>query len=161
MYNKNQRSLEKIAQLISELQKELINLTGSDLFNSEPIKLIALDKEKSFEEKASIVLHTLGIPAKLSGYEQILITLNILAQHPSPMKTRTVTKEIYPIMAKQLNTTDIAIGRNTRYAIWCACNKGNTDLLIKLFPHYINNIKAGIPNCEFLFRILEYIQKGY
>ena len=149
MNNEKQRSVEKIAVLFSELQKELFNLTGSELFEPNSNKIISL----TFKDKTYSLLAKLGIPSSLFGYEMIAFALNYLHT-----KNRKVfyTKELYPTIASAFSTTATAVERDMRHAILFACQKGNTELLKTLFP--FNFSEDGIPNSIFLPGILEYLK---
>lgn len=54
------------------------------------------------------LLRCLGVPARLSGFNYLVETLLLLVNRP--FETRLVTGEVYPVVAKQCNTTPIGGG---------------------------------------------------
>lgn len=60
------------------------------------------------------LLRCLGVPARLSGFNYLVETLLLLVNRP--FETRLVTGEVYPVVAKQCNTTPIGVDQAIRTA---------------------------------------------
>lgn len=151
------KKLKKIAVLISELQKELYDLTGSKLFVPDSTEFCSVSKDHTIDKKINQVLTLLGTPGSINGYEMIKSSLKYLYE-----KKRKVyyTKELYPSIAKKFSKTPTAVERNIRHAILVTCKKGNKEFVKELFPHF-DNIEMGIPVNIFLSRVLEYVKKDF
>lgn len=61
------------------------------------------------------LLRCLGVPARLSGFNYLVETLLLLVNRP--FETRLVTGEVYPVVAKQCNTTPIGVDQAIRTAV--------------------------------------------
>ncbi len=102
----------------------------------------------NLETKITNMLHEIGVPAHIRGYnyirEAILISVdNIDILH-------YVTKELYPEIAKRYGTTASRVERAIRHAIEVAWNRGNLEAKYDLFSYTINLNKGKPTNSEFI-----------
>lgn len=82
------------------------------------------------------VLLKIGIPTGNNGFKYITDAILILSENPDI----SITKELYPMIAKQNSTTGSRVERSIRYAFEIARSpKGNYDAV----EHYI-----GFINCQ-------------
>ena len=82
---------------------------------------------------------TVGIPANAQGYQYLRSAIILVFQHPD--YTNAITKQLYPIVAKQFDTTPARVERSIRHAIEIAWNRGKIDKIngvfgIELFGKY-------------------------
>lgn len=95
-------------------------------------------------------IREIGIPANLSGYSYIRTAIKLTVQNPEILNM--ITKWLYPEIAKKHQRTSSSIERSIRYSINVAFNRGNTEMLQKLF--------RGIPtNSEFIGLISDEIRR--
>ena len=80
------------------------------------------------------ILHEIGIPAHIKGY--IYLRVAIMDVYYNSEYLGQITKELYPDIAKQFNTTSTRVERAIRHAIEIAWNRGNIDAIDKIFGYY-------------------------
>ncbi len=106
------------------------------------------------EKDISNILDKIGIPGHIKGYrflrEAITMTVN------DPEVINSVTKTLYPGVAKVFNTTPERTERAIRHAIEVAFDKGDTQILKNLFGCTV--IKGKPTNSEFVFSIADKIR---
>lgn len=73
----------------------------------------------------------------------------------------SITKILYPTIAKNHQTTPSRVERAIRHAIEVAWNRGNTEVLDKMFGYTINSGKGKPTNSEFIALIADKIQLDY
>ena len=107
----------------------------------------------SDELKVTDILHQIGVPAHIKGYQflrdAILLTMN------EPEYINAVTKRLYPEIAKKNGTTASRVERAIRHAIEVAWDRGDVDTLNSYFGYTIHNlifIVAGF-NLLFYFKV--------
>ena len=66
-----------------------------------------------------------------------------------------MTKQLYPSVAKQYETTSSRVERAIRHAIEVAWNRGKVDAIDALFGYTINNHKGKPTNSEFIALIAD------
>lgn len=100
------------------------------------------------EEKVTILLHNIGIPAHIKGY--VYIRCAIIESFYNPNYIGQITKSLYPEIARRYSSTPSRVERAIRHAIEIAWNRGSVDLIDKIFGYTINAFKAKPTNSEFI-----------
>ena len=99
----------------------------------------------------SEIMHQLGVPAHIKGYlylrEAIILSIN-----DSEMMS-SVTKVLYPTVAKRYATTSSRVERAIRHAIEVAWDRGDVDVLSSYFGYTIHNERGKPTNSEFIAMI--------
>lgn len=107
----------------------------------------------SDELKVTDILHQIGVPAHIKGYQflrdAILLTMN------EPEYINTVTKRLYPEIAKKNGTTASRVERAIRHAIEVAWDRGDVDTLNSYFGYTIHNLRGKPTNSEFIAMIAD------
>lgn len=67
----------------------------------------------------------------------------------------SITKVLYPDIAKKFNTTASRVERAIRHAIEVAWNRGNIDSLSAIFGYTVSVSKAKPTNSEFIAMIAD------
>ena len=102
----------------------------------------------SDELKVTDILHQIGVPAHIKGYQflrdAILLTMN------EPEYINAVTKRLYPEIAKKNGTTASRVERAIRHAIEVAWDRGDVDTLNSYFGYTIHNLRGKPTNSEFV-----------
>lgn len=110
-----------------------------------------------FENKLEIsitrMLHELGMPSHIKGYQYIRD--GILMIYNNPEIIGGITKELYPDVATKYNTTVSRVERAIRHAIEVSWNRGNWDLMEEIFGHSVDIDKAKPTNSEFIVTIAD------
>lgn len=98
----------------------------------------------------------LGIPAHLRGYQFLRSALEMCVNDMELVGS--VTKLLYPDLAKMYQTTDTKIERAIRNAIEVSWERGNCELFEELFG-YCNSPEYTRPtNSEYIAVVADYIR---
>ena len=93
------------------------------------------------------------VPAHIKGYqylrEAILLTIDDMDI------INSVTKVLYPEVARKFNTTPSRVERAIRHAIEVAWDRGDIETLQKFFGYTVSNIKGKPTNSEFIAMIAD------
>lgn len=110
----------------------------------------------SLEAKVTNILHEIGVPAHIRGYhymrEAIMMSVNNIDV------LNYITKELYPSIAKQCNTTPSRVERAIRHGIEVAWTRGKVDAIDRLFGYTVNNHKGKPTNSEFIALIADHLR---
>lgn len=99
------------------------------------------------------ILHELGIPSHIKGYQYIRDGIGILFERPETIGG--ITKELYPELAHKYDTTVSRVERAIRHAIEVSWNRGDWDLMEDIFGHSVDIDKAKPTNSEFIVTIAD------
>ena len=99
------------------------------------------------------ILHELGIPSHIKGYQYIREGIGIIYEHPETIGG--ITKELYPELAEKFDTTVSRVERAIRHAIEVSWNTGNWELMEEIFGHSVDIDKAKPTNSEFIVTIAD------
>ena len=111
------------------------------------------------ERTISDLMLELGIPAHLRGYQFLRSAIGMCVEDMELVGS--VTKLLYPDLAKMYQTTDQKIERAIRNAIEVSWERGNSELFEELFG-YCNSIEYSRPtNSEYIAATADYIRLKY
>ena len=99
------------------------------------------------------MLHDLGIPSHIKGYNYIREGICLVYENPSMIGG--ITKELYPALASRFNTTTSRIERAIRHAIEVSWNRGDLDYMEELFGHSVDIDRAKPTNSEFIVTLAD------
>ena len=105
------------------------------------------------ESQVTKVIHQIGVPAHIKGY-QYLRTAIIMTVNDSEV-INSVTKILYPSVAKQYQTTSSRVERAIRHAIEVAWDRGDVDTLNNYFGYTIQSSRGKPTNSEFIAMIAD------
>ncbi len=105
------------------------------------------------------VIHQLGVPAHIKGYHYLREA--ILASLDDSELLESVTKMLYPAVAKKFETTSSRVERAIRHAIEIAWDRGNLDTLNSFFGYTVNTCKGKPTNSEFIALITDKLRLQY
>lgn len=111
---------------------------------------IAVSKRKpiTIEEKISEIFISIGIPPHIKGYGYLREGIKMTIE--SPYIINSVTKELYPSIAKKFSTTASKVERAIRHAIEVAWNRGRIDAINAIFGARIYLGSEKPTNSEFI-----------
>ena len=121
--------------------------------------LPAEDKTPDIETQVTKIIHQIGVPAHIKGY-QYLRTAILLTVRDSEM-INSVTKILYPSVAKKYQTTTSRVERAIRHAIEVAWDRGDVDTLNAYFGYTIQNNRGKPTNSEFIAMIADNLRLKY
>ena len=107
--------------------------------------------ERDLEVMISEVLHQIGVPAHIKGYQYLRYSI-ILCTSDSSM-LGGITKVLYPTVAKKFHTTPSRVERAIRHAIEVAWDRGDVDVLMSYFGYTIQSDRGKPTNSEFIAMI--------
>ncbi len=111
---------------------------------------------RELEKTISDFMLELGIPAHLRGYQFLRSAVGMCVEDMELVGS--VTKLLYPDLAKMYQTTDTKIERAIRNAIEVSWDRGNSDLFEELFG-YANTVEYTRPtNSEYIAVVADYIR---
>ena len=107
----------------------------------------------ALERLVTSIIHEVGVPAHIKGY-QYLRTAILMTIEDSDV-INSVTKILYPSVAKQYSTTSSRVERAIRHAIEVAWDRGDVDILNSYFGFTIQNNRGKPTNSEFIAMIAD------
>lgn len=111
------------------------------------------DKENELRIKVSDMLHNLGMPSHIRGYQYIRDGIMMMYKEPDMLKG--ITKEIYPELALKYDTTSSRVERAIRHAIEVSWSRGDYDLMEKYFGNSVDFDKSKPTNAEFIITLTD------
>jgi two-component system response regulator (stage 0 sporulation protein A) len=120
---------------------------------------IADDNTPDIEAQVTRIIHQIGVPAHIKGY-QYLRTAILLTVKDSDI-INSVTKVLYPSVAKKYQTTTSRVERAIRHAIEVAWDRGDVDTLNSYFGYTIQNNRGKPTNSEFIAMIADNLRLKY
>lgn len=116
-------------------------------------------KQRDLESDVTSIIHEIGVPAHIKGYqylrEAIVMSVNDIDM------LNSITKILYPTIAKKYQTTPSGVERAIRHAIEVAWSRGKMDTIDELFGYTIHNGKGKPTNSEFIALIADRIRLEY
>lgn len=137
-----------------DLEKRILDITKKE-YNNKVIDV----EYNNIQSAISKILHELGIPSHIKGYQYIREGINILYDHPETIGG--ITKELYPELANKYDTTVSRVERAIRHAIEVSWNRGSWDLMEEIFGHSVDVDKAKPTNSEFIVTIADKLRLDY
>ena len=113
------------------------------------------NKEENIEALVTNVIHEVGVPAHIKGYQYIRDSIELMYNNPDTLGG--ITKEVYPYIADKYNTTPSRVERAIRHAIEVSWNRGDYDLMEEIFGHSVDFDRAKPTNSEFLATVADKI----
>lgn len=105
------------------------------------------------------MLHELGIPSHIKGYQFLRDAINIVFDRPDVIGG--ITKELYPELAGKYDTTVSRVERAIRHAIEVSWNRGSWDMMEELFGHSVDIDKAKPTNSEFIVTLADKLRMDF
>lgn len=99
------------------------------------------------------ILHQIGVPAHIKGYQ--FLRDAILMTMDDNEYINSVTKRLYPEIARRNSTTASRVERAIRHAIEVAWDRGDVDTLNSYFGYTIHNLRGKPTNSEFIAMIAD------
>lgn len=102
------------------------------------------------------IIHQIGIPAHIKGYQYIRYSIMLAVKDEKIIES--ITKELYPAVAKKHNTTTSRVERAIRHAIEVAWDRGDIETLNDYFGFTVQSSKGKPTNSEFIAMISDKIR---
>ena len=118
-----------------------------------------IERSPDMETQITKIIHQIGVPAHIKGY-QYLRTAILLTVNDGDI-INSVTKILYPTIAKQYQTTTSRVERAIRHAIEVAWDRGDIDTLNSYFGYTIQTNRGKPTNSEFIAMIADNLRLKY
>ena len=102
------------------------------------------------------ILHQIGVPAHIKGYQYVREAIRLTVENPEMLNS--VTKILYPTVAKNFKSTSSRVERAIRHAIEVAWDRGDVDVLNSYFGYTIQSQRGKPTNSEFVAMISDKIR---
>ncbi|MBR2343100.1 MAG: sporulation transcription factor Spo0A [Clostridia bacterium] len=118
-----------------------------------------LSELPDMEAQVTKIIHQIGVPAHIKGYQYLRCA--ILMTIDDNEVINSVTKVLYPTVAKKFQTTTSRVERAIRHAIEVAWDRGDVDTLNSYFGYTIQNSRGKPTNSEFIAMIADNLRLKY
>ena len=105
------------------------------------------------------MIHRIGVPAHIKGYHYLREAIMLCVDDKEMLES--VTKLLYPAVAKKFATTPSRVERAIRHAIEIAWDRGDVDVLNSFFGYTVNTGKGKPTNSEFIALLADKISLKY
>ncbi len=117
------------------------------------------EKVYDLEQDVTDIIHEIGVPAHIKGYQYLREAIMMSVREPAMISS--ITKVLYPTIARQFQTTPSRVERAIRHAIEVAWSRGRMETLDALFGYTVNTGKGKPTNSEFIALIADRIRLKY
>ena len=104
-------------------------------------------------QQVTKVIHQIGVPAHIKGYNY-LRTAIIMAINDDEV-INSITKALYPAVARKYDTTSSRVERAIRHAIEVAWDRGDIDTINQIFGYTIQSQRGKPTNSEFIAMVAD------
>lgn len=113
----------------------------------------------NLEAMVTEIIHEIGVPAHIKGYQYLREAIMMSVEEPAMISS--ITKILYPTIAKCFQTTPSRVERAIRHAIEVAWSRGRMETLDALFGYTIDTGKGKPTNSEFIALIADRIRLSH
>ena len=161
------RDEEQVSEILHKLinaNKEfqiMITVTSGKKENSGDTQEIIVKPQtkRDLEKDVTDMIHEIGVPAHIKGYQYLREAIMMAVEDIDMLAS--ITKVLYPTIAKKYQTTPSRVERAIRHAIEVAWSRGRMETLDSLFGYTINTGKGKPTNSEFIALIADKIRLQY
>lgn len=136
---------------INTMAERIIQLSG---WKNEISPVVVKDNvvtDPELELMVTEIIHQIGVPAHIKGYHYLREAILLSIKNSDIINS--VTKLLYPTVAKHYGTTSSRVERAIRHAIEVAWDRGDIDVLNSYFGYTIQNDRGKPTNSEFIAMI--------
>jgi len=105
------------------------------------------------EVEVTNIMHEIGVPAHIKGYQYLRDAIMMVVKDLDVINS--ITKQLYPTIAREYNTTPSRVERAIRHAIEVAWSRGQIDAIDALFGYTVNVGKGKPTNSEFIAMVAD------
>ena len=112
--------------------------------------------QRQLDSTITSIIKEIGVPAHIKGYAYLREAIQMVYFDIELLSS--VTKILYPEIAKKFNTTASRVERAIRHAIEVAWNRGSYENISELFGYTVHHMKSKPTNSEFIAMIADKIR---
>ena len=150
----NEMVLNRIKHVRKERERNFAEVRKVNAYESKSEYM-----ERNLETDATNIIHEIGVPAHIKGYQYLRDAI-IMSVNDMEM-LNSITKILYPMIAKKHQTTPSRVERAIRHAIEVAWSRGKMDTIDELFGYTVNGGKGKPTNSEFIALIADKVRLEY
>lgn len=135
------------------------NMQRNDLKKVQPYETLDEYVKANLEKDITKILHEVGIPAHIKGYQYLRDAVTISMEEEGQITS--VTKVLYPTIAKYHKTTSSRVERAIRHAIEVAWGRGKLETIDEIFGYTVHTGKGKPTNSEFIALVTDKIRLDY
>lgn len=129
------------------LVQRIINVYEGDRLGGKIVRRKSVS-EKTLDERISNIFVSVGIPAHIKGYQFLREGIKLAVDNPAIINS--ITKNLYPSIARHFNTTPSKVERAIRHAIEVAWNRGKIENINNIFGVKVYSSSEKPTNGEFI-----------
>ena len=134
---------------LESIYRRTLDISGyRDLHPSAPNPVVVNAANRSLDEKITNIFLTVGIPAHIKGYHYLRCAIRLVIENNGLMNR--ITKELYPAIAEQFDTSPSKVERAIRHAIDVAWSRGKIENINHIFGFNIYSKNDKPTNGEFI-----------
>ncbi|GAA0416585.1 MAG: sporulation transcription factor Spo0A [Bacillota bacterium] len=142
---------------LDNLSEQIRQVQGHNAISTGVSKVNRKEKKKQdLEASITNIIHEIGVPAHIKGYMYLREAITMVYNDIELLGS--ITKVLYPDIAKKYNTTASRVERAIRHAIEVAWSRGNIDSISALFGYTISITKAKPTNSEFIAMVADHLR---
>lgn len=166
------KSVIATSEYISPQMMSELSIYAPEYFIKKPYSMESLEKiinsiggstpvDVDNELKIAItdILHSLGIPSHIKGYNYIRDGITMMYKDSTIMNS--ITKELYPHIANNYSTTSSRVERAIRHAIEVSWMRGDYNVMEELFGNSVDFDKSKPTNSEFMATVADRLKLKY
>lgn len=150
----NEAMVSRIQQIYFSKKNHLTNAVDEKVFENKKKNPVY-----NLETDVTNIIHEIGVPAHIKGYQYLRDAIMMSVNDTEMLNS--ITKLLYPTIAKQHKTTPSRVERAIRHAIEVAWSRGKMDTIDELFGYTVSNGKGKPTNSEFVALIADKIRLEY
>jgi two-component system response regulator (stage 0 sporulation protein A) len=109
--------------------------------------------QRNLEVEVTNIMHEIGVPAHIKGYQYLRDAIMMVVKDLDIINS--ITKQLYPSIAHEYNTTPSRVERAIRHAIEVAWSRGQVDAIDALFGYTVSIGKGKPTNSEFIAMVAD------
>ena len=125
-----------------------LKVRAKELLDGDRPKVSANRYSREMDERISNIFITVGIPAHIKGYQFLREAIKMAVENPDIINS--ITKRLYPEVAKRFSTSPSKVERAIRHAIEVAWNRGKIENINSLFGVKVYGHNEKPTNGEFI-----------
>ena len=144
--------LELLAKRLREIKNGMVEAPKAFGIPLRKMSYMPQGRE-DLESSITNIIHEVGVPAHIKGYQYIREAITLAVNDIDVINS--VTKQLYPTLAKKFKTTPSRVERAIRHAIEVAWTRGSMDTNNEMFGNTISATKGKPTNSDFIAMIAD------
>lgn len=149
--------LATLAKRIKEISEEYKNIAANVTLREVKSPYIVMPTvvkaPESLEAQITNLIHEVGVPAHIKGYQYLREAITLAVNDIDIINS--ITKMLYPTLARKFKTTPSRVERAIRHAIEVAWTRGKMDVNNSMFGNTVSASKGKPTNSEFIAMIAD------